>query len=235
MKQSGIYCIRNIIDNKKYVGQSGDLERRKQEFYRCHQYSGKLFQEAIEKYGKENFEYSVLTHCDKEELNYFEQFYISRLKTNDERFGYNSTSGGNLNYTRSNIKYENNIKHNMENFQTYFSLHADEIIARSGMKKCEFAEKIGVSRQNLKKVVIDSNNIQTLNKVAQVLGVSLSTLIYGTDGNKEEIIMPNNGANEIECNKQSRINGYIEVDDDIVYKIRSKEDLMSLIFNYCQL
>ena len=99
----------------------------------------------------------------------------------------------------------------MERLQTYFSLHSEELLAKAGLKKFEFADKIGVARQNLKKVVIDSNNIQMLNKAANILGVSLSTLIGG-----------------MENNETSRINGYVEV-DDVVYKIKSKEDLMAIV------
>ena len=94
-KQSVIYCYRNIINNKKYVGQTIDLIERKRDFYgRRKMYSGIIFQNAIEKYGKENFELTILTHCKPEELNFFEKFYISRLKTTDRRYGYNATTGG---------------------------------------------------------------------------------------------------------------------------------------------
>ena len=97
----------------------------------------------------------------------------------------------------------------MERLQTYFSLHSEELLAKAGLKKFEFADKLGVARQNLKKVVIDTNNIQMLNKAAQILGVPLSTLI-GFENN------------------ESRINGYVEV-DDVVYKIKSKEDLIAIV------
>jgi group I intron endonuclease len=106
---SGIYCYRNKINNKKYIGQSVNLKARKRCFGREYRYSGKLFQNAVKKYGKENFEYSVLTHCKKEELNYFEQFYISRLKTNNREYGYNLTSGGDSNFFRSE-EWKKNIR-----------------------------------------------------------------------------------------------------------------------------
>lgn len=93
-KQCGIYCYHNIVNGKNYVGQSVDLVSRHQDFTKNRVYSGKAFQNAINKYGKENFQYSVLTHCKEEELNFFEAFYIARLKTTDRRYGYNSTSGG---------------------------------------------------------------------------------------------------------------------------------------------
>lgn len=97
-KQCGIYCYHNIVNGKNYIGQSTNLDRRKKDFKRNRTYSGKIFQNAIKKYGKDKFQYSILTHCKPEELNYYEQFYISRLKTNDRKYGYNCTSGGDSRY-----------------------------------------------------------------------------------------------------------------------------------------
>ena len=37
----------------------------------------------------------MLTHCKEDELDYFETFYISRLKTTDSKYGYNIRTGGN--------------------------------------------------------------------------------------------------------------------------------------------
>ncbi len=101
-KQCGIYCYHNIVNGKNYVGQSVNLKRRKSGFG-SKRYSGIYFQRAIEKYGKKSFQYSILTHCKPDELNYFEQFYISRLRTNDPKYGYNCTSGGDSRYELSDI------------------------------------------------------------------------------------------------------------------------------------
>lgn len=107
-KQCGIYCYHNIINGKNYIGQSIDLQHRKSQFgNKKRAYSGRIFQNAIKKYGKENFQYSVLTHCKPEELNYYEQFYISRLKTTDRKHGYNSTSGGDSQFFRTEDCKEN--------------------------------------------------------------------------------------------------------------------------------
>lgn len=106
-KQCGIYCWQNKINNKKYIGQSIDLNNRKRSFGGRDVYSGKRLQAEIEKYGKENFQYSILTHCKPEELDYYEKFYISRLRTTDKEYGYNCTSGGNSQYIRSEECKEN--------------------------------------------------------------------------------------------------------------------------------
>ncbi len=98
---------------------------------------------------------------------------------------------------------------NMDVLQTYFSQHADELIAKAGMKKYEFAEKMGVKRQNLQKTIIETRNIEVLNKVSSVLNVPLSVLIG------------------IDAPKESSVNGYIEI-EGIVHKIKSKQDLINL-------
>ena len=111
-KQCGIYCYQNIVNGKKYIGQSTDLIRRHQDFWENKRYSGTAFQNAIKKYGKEKFQYTILTHCKPEELNFFERFYIARLKTNNKKYGYNSTSGGDSQYRRT----EEANKHSMESW-----------------------------------------------------------------------------------------------------------------------
>ena len=92
---------------------------------------------------------------------------------------------------------------------TYFETHASEMLADAGITKAKLAEKLGVAPQNIKKV-IGSKNVKTLIKVAEVLGVTLDVLLYGT--NKEE----------------TKITGYIEV-DGIVHKIHNKVDLENLL------
>lgn len=95
-KQSGIYCYQNLVNGKKYIGQSSDLKYRKWCFENPNKkYAGGLINRARKKYGAENFRYTILTHCSQKELNYWEKFYINRLKTNDRRYGYNLTDGGN--------------------------------------------------------------------------------------------------------------------------------------------
>lgn len=113
VKQCGIYCYQNLINNKKYIGQSVDLENRRKNFKPNRLYSNKYLKNDVDKYGIENFRYTILTHCKEEELNYFERFYISRLRTTDRTYGYNIQNGGNSQRNRKakrNHKPENKIK-----------------------------------------------------------------------------------------------------------------------------
>lgn len=95
----GIYLITNKINNKKYVGQSTDIE------YRWHQHclnvnrSNKksLIKSAMKHYGVENFTFEILEICLPEDLDEKEKFYISKYNTYylaEESNGYNMTFGG---------------------------------------------------------------------------------------------------------------------------------------------
>jgi group I intron endonuclease len=94
---SGIYCIKNLLNGKVYIGQAAHLERRIYE----HKYYLKLgkdksvaLQRAITKYGLENFEFSILEYCQCSELNDKEIFYIQEYDSTNRKFGYNISSGG---------------------------------------------------------------------------------------------------------------------------------------------
>ena len=87
--KSGIYCIKNKIDGKMYVGKGKDvLKRMKQKHV-----GSRYLSNAIEKYGVENFEFSILENCDIDKLNDREKFYIKELETIAPN-GYNLTEGG---------------------------------------------------------------------------------------------------------------------------------------------
>lgn len=89
-----IYVITNLINGKKYVGQTTkSLEDRFKDH--CSKRKTKMYiQKAILKYGKNNFRIELLEEVSTiEELNRREQFYISHLNTLEPN-GYNLTTGG---------------------------------------------------------------------------------------------------------------------------------------------
>ena len=62
--------------------------------------------------------------------------------------------------------------------KTYLEEHGDDLLAAAGLSKVQFATKLGIAPQNVKKLFA-SKNISALSKVAGVLSVSLQYLIYG--------------------------------------------------------
>lgn len=85
-----IYRTTNLINNKVYIG-----KHEKSEYDSSYYGSGKILQQAIQKYGIENFSNEILFECDTiEELNSLE---ISTIKEYKEKYGkdcYNIAFGG---------------------------------------------------------------------------------------------------------------------------------------------
>lgn len=93
----GIYCIENMINHKKYIGLSQNIPYR----WTTHEYAlnknihiNKHLQSAWNKYGTENFYFYIIENCNIDELQEREIYYISKYKSNDRKYGYNKTSGG---------------------------------------------------------------------------------------------------------------------------------------------
>lgn len=91
-----IYCVTNDANNKSYIGQAIDFERRKNQhiYYAKNNKDNTYFHRAIRKYGIDNFKWEILCECSsKDELDKKEQYYIKELNTKSPT-GYNLTDGG---------------------------------------------------------------------------------------------------------------------------------------------
>lgn len=80
--KSGIYQIKNLITNEIYIGSSKHLASRKAGHF-CRLRKGKhqnpILQNHWNKYGSENFEFSVIELCTEIELLSREQFYLDTI------------------------------------------------------------------------------------------------------------------------------------------------------------
>ena len=94
----GIYKITNIINNKVYIGQSINLQRRKTDHIRDlnkNRNHNNHFQNAWNKYGEENFIFEIIHVVDdSDELNKLETYYIDLYDSTNPDKGYNYTRGG---------------------------------------------------------------------------------------------------------------------------------------------
>lgn len=118
VKMRGIYCFKNKLNGKRYVGQSVQLEQRYSQHIRgclnpnTSMYNGKFYR-ALRKYGIDNFEYTILAQSEnfsKEELNELEIYFIEKYNCFYE--GYNMNLGGN--YTSSEKKLNKDIVHQIK-------------------------------------------------------------------------------------------------------------------------
>jgi len=89
-----VYRAKNKINNKSYIGiTTKTLEHRKITHQKAAKYSNRKFYTALNKYGFDNFEWSVLDECsDMTDLETKEQYYIEKYNSLND--GYNLTSGG---------------------------------------------------------------------------------------------------------------------------------------------
>jgi len=90
-----VYMHTNKINNKKYIGITG--QDRYWDRWRSDGsgYKTQVFGRAIEKYGWNNFNHEILREVKTEsEACELEQYYIQKYNSNNKDFGYNISIGG---------------------------------------------------------------------------------------------------------------------------------------------
>jgi group I intron endonuclease len=107
---SGIYIIRNIINNNCYIGSAVNLNRR----FLAHKTRLKnnthhsiILQAAYNKHGADVFIYEILLYCEPEKLIFYEQRAINYYKP---KYNVCQIAGSNLGYkhsTEAKIKMSN--------------------------------------------------------------------------------------------------------------------------------
>ena len=89
------------------------------------------------------------------------------------------------------------------------TLRIEEILKERGINKSQFAEMMGVKKQNVN-LLIETNNIQKLEQIAEVLGVNFTELFVDVKQPQEEL------------------NGFIEYKGEI-HRIKTKLDIDNLL------
>lgn len=95
--KSGIYCIENINNNKKYIGQSVDILTRwnhHRNMLKSNSHPNKYLQSTWNKYGEESLKFYVLEYSNVEKLDELEIYYINLYNTTNREKGYNMKTGG---------------------------------------------------------------------------------------------------------------------------------------------
>ena len=88
----GIYLIENKVTKKQYIGQSIHIEKRIKQHQHKRDLNNSYLENSIKKYGWENFTWTILHKCSKEELDNEEIKFIALYNTYYN--GYNLTKGG---------------------------------------------------------------------------------------------------------------------------------------------
>ena len=89
------------------------------------------------------------------------------------------------------------------------TLRIEEILKERGITKTQFADMMGVAKQNVN-LLLNTNNTQKMEKIAEVLGVKFTDLFVADDQPQDEL------------------NGFVEYRGE-VHRIRTKLDLENLL------
>ena len=124
-QKCGIYCIKNIVNNKVYVGKSKNIYKR------IHQHLYDLRNNRIKnensyllnswnKYGNENFEYFVLEFLEQDEnlVKERELYWMNELNSLNKEFGYNlrqDSSTNMITHKETSLKISNRLKDEWSN------------------------------------------------------------------------------------------------------------------------
>ena len=127
----GIYKITNINNNKVYIGQSNNLERRYKEHFIWNLNNKQYIDELIQDLGEENFSFEIIEECELEVLDEREKYWIEYYNSFYE--GYNKTKGGagdfygNPKLTIDDVKRIRESYNNKEERKEVYKLYKDKI------------------------------------------------------------------------------------------------------------
>ena len=100
-KISGVYEIKNIVNNHRYIGSTVNIFKRWHNHKRAlrhNKHHSAYLQNAWDKYGEDNFEFNVLLICDKENNILYEQKCMEKM---NPEYNISLTAGSSLGVKRT--------------------------------------------------------------------------------------------------------------------------------------
>ena len=159
MKISGVYEIRNIFDNHRYIGSSIDIKKRWQKHKLAlnnYQHRNSHLQRAWNKYGENAFIFVTLLVCDIKNLILYEQICINKFKP---RYNIALIAGSCLGVKCSEEKKEKIIA-KLSGKKRPPEVGLKVSIANKGRKHtCEARVNMSLARMGKKRSVEHCNNI----------------------------------------------------------------------------
>lgn len=161
--KSGIYIINNKINNKVYIGQSVNMDKRIKKHFNSLEngtHYNEHLQNAFNKYGRDNFLVDVLEECSIEELNEREKYYIQLYDSASREKGYNIEFGGNNSAVSDETKEKLMIQKSSRNIEDVISIKRE---LYEGTPRKIISQKYNISKGNLD-AIAQLNNYKLIAK-----------------------------------------------------------------------
>ncbi len=165
-----IYLITNIINKKRYVGQT--KKTSPEDRYSClmnieHGNNNPRMSKDIKECGVHVFDLDVLEFCSEDQLDVREKYWINKLNTRDESCGYNIQHGGGKNIDDNEI-IQLYKKHKSVNKVRLLTHHASKYI-RKVLEENDI-EIISIHDSNRCRFSIDPKRILELYEQTKSIG-----------------------------------------------------------------
>lgn len=152
MKQTGVYIIKNTVNNKIYIGSSShNINNRitvHKRFLKQNKHENTYLQACYNKYGENTFTFEILELCNKESCIEREQYYLDLYQSYKRDVGYNINEKANSNL---GFKFSEESKLKMSLAKKGKKLTNEHILksklARIGQKRTQKT----IELQNIKK------------------------------------------------------------------------------------
>lgn len=159
-RKSGVYGIRNLINNKLYVGSSKNLKKRIIA-HKCglnkNKHPNEYLQKSYNKYGLHNFLFFTIELCDTAKLYEREQYFIDLYQSIDNGYNLKRVDTGKDGFvyskkTREKMSECNRIRYrnNPVTVCKYGHLYTEEntIMRKSGFKTCRTCHILYTEKRN---------------------------------------------------------------------------------------
>ncbi len=183
----GVYCIKNKVNSKCYIGSTNDIAyRESMHFHKLknNKHINKHLQNSYNKYGKDNFEFTIMeligeNEFTKEYLLEREQYYLDTLRP---EFNILTIAGSNLGF-----KHSNEVKRKISSKLTGISKTEEHkrhiqdsqkgrVFTEEHKKKLSEAAKHRKKASRIVKIMIDNVIYNSIKEASELLNIKYNTI-----------------------------------------------------------
>lgn len=162
-KICGIYCIENIVNGKKYIGQSRDIKHR----FSTHKmnlnkniHANVHLQSAWNMYGAESFKFYIIEECTASDLDDKEIYYIQIYNSMQDGYNLNAGGQGIPEYKHTPEEIEKMIQ--IQNPEPVYQCDLDLNIIKEWPSASMAAKQLGFSSRHIKNCCNKQQKVKTV-------------------------------------------------------------------------